>query len=122
VVGELERCSVEQRVARLSGFDFDLQPPSAKAEAEGQSAQSLGKARGEAEGTGVVAHAAEAGDGDDPGAGERGDVEAVAGVVFEVVEVDQGGFAEVVVGQLEVAAITAWVQAESEESRTVSAS
>ena len=39
----------------------------------------------------------------DPGAGERGDVEAVAGVVLEVVEVDQGGFAEVVVGQLEVA-------------------
>ena len=51
----------------------------------------------------MVAHAAEAGDGRDPGAGERRDVQAVAGVVLEVVEVHQRRLAEVVVGELEVA-------------------
>ena len=73
----------------------------------------------------MVAHAAEAGDDRDPGAGERRDVHAVAGVVLEVVQVHQRGLAEVVVGELEVTDLggdTAWVQAESDESRTVSAS
>ena len=56
----------------------------------------------EGQGAVVVAHAAEAGDGDDPGARQRGDVQPVAGVVLEVLEIDQGGFGEVVVGQLEV--------------------
>jgi hypothetical protein len=73
----------------------------------------------------VVAHTAEAGHRDDPSAGQGGNVKAIAGVVLQVVEVDQGGFAEVVVRQLGCptsAAITAWVQAESEESRTVIAS
>ena len=50
-----------------------------------------------------VPHAAEPGDERDPGAGQRGDVQAVAGVVLEVAQVHQRGLAEVVVGQLEVA-------------------
>ena len=50
----------------------------------------------------MVAHAAEAGDRGDPGAGERGDVQAVHGVVLQVVQVHQRGLAEVVVRELEV--------------------
>ena len=105
--------------------DLYPQPPVAEAQAEGQAGESLGQARREAQHAVVVAHAAEAGDGGDPGARERGDVQAVAGVVLEVVEVDQGGLGEVVVGELEwptSAAITACVHAESDESRTVRAS
>ena len=49
------------------------------------------------------AHPAESRDDADHGPGERGDVQPVAGVVLEVVEVDQRGLGEVVVGQLEVA-------------------
>ena len=40
-----------------------------------------------------------------PAAGQRGDVQAVARVVLEVVQVHQRGLAEVVVGQLEVAGL-----------------
>ena len=50
---------------------------------------------------------------------------AVAGVVLEVVEVEQRGLGEVVVGQLEVTHLgrhAAWMQADSDESRTVSRS
>ena len=46
---------------------------------------------------------AEPGHRGDPRPGQRGDVQAVAGVVLEVVEVDQRRLAEVVVGELEVA-------------------
>jgi hypothetical protein len=63
----------------------------------------LRQARCEAEDAVVVAHPAEPGDGADPRPGERGDVQPVARVVLEVVEVDQRRLAEVVVGQLEVA-------------------
>ena len=51
----------------------------------------------------VVAHASESVDRRDPAARQGGDVEAVAGVVLEVVEVDQGGLAEVREGELHVA-------------------
>ena len=61
-----------------------------------------------------------------PGAGQRGDVQAVAGVVAEVAQVDERRLAEVVVGQVRggptSAATTAWVHADSDESRTVSRS
>ena len=50
----------------------------------------------------MVAHAAEACDGGDPGPCQGGDVNAVAGVVLEVVEVHERRLAEVVVRQLEV--------------------
>ena len=102
VVGDLERRPLEQGVAGLLVGDLDPQPPLAKAHAEGEPGESLGQAGREAELAVVVAHPAESGDGGDPGAGQRGDVQAVAGVVLEVLEVHQGGLGEVVVGQLEV--------------------
>src|SRR5207249_2344957 len=81
---------------------LDLQSPPAKAETEGQPAQSLRQPRREAERAAMVAHAAEAGNRDDPRARQRGDVKTIARVVLEVAQVDQGSLAEVVVGQLEM--------------------
>ena len=54
----------------------------------------------------MITQAAEAGDGDDPGAGQRGDVQSIARVVLEVIQVDQGGRPEVVVGQLQMTDLT----------------
>ena len=51
----------------------------------------------------MVAHAAEARDRGDPGARQRGHVDAVAGVVLEVVEVHQRRLGHVVEGEVEVA-------------------
>ena len=51
----------------------------------------------------MVSHPSEPRDGADPGPRERRDVQTVARVVLEVVEIDQGGLTQVVVGQLEVA-------------------
>ena len=50
----------------------------------------------------MIAHAAETGHRDDPGARQRGDVESIARVVLEIVEIDEAGLAEIVVGELEV--------------------
>ena len=68
---------------------------------------------------------AEAGDQREPGAGQRRDVHAVAGVVLQVVQVHQRGLAAgsraPARGGPTSAAITAWVHADSDESRTVRA-
>src|SRR3712207_8680792 len=44
----------------------------------------------------------EAGDGDGPPAGHRRDVQAVAGVAVQVLDVGEGGLGPVVVGQVQV--------------------
>jgi hypothetical protein len=62
--------------------DVDLQSSSAEQEPEAETGQPGWQVGVECEVTVVVAHAPEATDGNDPGAGERGNVEAVAGVVF----------------------------------------
>ena len=64
---------------------------------------SAGGSRGaNAQPVGVALHAAEPGDDRGPGAGHRRDVHAVVGVARQVVEVDERGLGEVVVGQVEV--------------------
>ena len=73
----------------------------------------------------MVAHTAEAGHRGNPSAGQRGQVNTVAGVVIEVAEVQEGGFAEVAVRQLEVADLGCDHRldlGDSEKSPTVSAS
>jgi len=50
----------------------------------------------------LLAFASEAGDCGEPGSGERGDVNTVARVVLEVVQVHQRGLAEVFVSEVEV--------------------
>ncbi len=57
---DLERRTLEQRVAHLLTFDHDPQPPPAEAETEGQSGQSLRQPGRETERAAVIAHAAEA--------------------------------------------------------------
>src|SRR5439155_27039600 len=71
-------------------------------ETEGEAFETLREAGSERELAVVVAHAAEPGDGGDPGAGQGGDVNAVARVVLEVMEIHERGLSEVVVGELEV--------------------
>ena len=84
------------------GVHVDLQAAAAVAHAERQPGQGAGQARLEGQRAAVVAHPAEAGDRGDPRAGERCDVQAVAGVLHQVAEVHPGGLAEVVVGELDV--------------------
>ena len=122
---ELERLAVEQRVVRLPLADLDQQLAPMEHQPEREPRERLGQPRLEAERAVVVAHPAEPRDRADPGPGQRRDVQAVARVVLEVVEVDQRRLAEVVVGQLEVPDLGgehACVQADSDESRTVSCS
>ena len=50
----------------------------------------------------MIAQAAEPGDRDEPGTGQRGEVETIGGVAREVVQVDEGRLAEVLVGEVEM--------------------
>ena len=125
VVDDLERPPRDQRVDRLVARDLDHQPALAEAQPEREPGQRRRQPRREAELAAVVAHAAEAGDQPDPGARQRRDVQSVAGVVLEVVEVDQRGLAQIGVGELEVPDLGGddrLGDAESDESRTVSRS
>ena len=62
----------------MIGFYLDAYQPAAEDEAEAEAAELFRQSRDEAERPVVVAHAAEAGDGDDPCSVQRCDVEAVA--------------------------------------------
>ena len=49
-----------------------------------------------------VAHPAKAAHRRDPRSRDRGDVDSVAGVVLQVLEVQEGGLGEVVIGEVQV--------------------
>src|SRR5215218_2877410 len=98
VVRDVQRGAPEQGVPGLPVIYLNLDPAPLEQETEGQAGEPTREPGGEGEGTSVVAHAAEPGHRSDPGAGQRGQVNAVAGVVVEVGEVQQGGLAEVIVG------------------------
>src|SRR5436190_11214479 len=100
-VRDLERVAPIEPVVGLALRRLDLQQPAAEEKAERELGNARRQAGGEAEVAVVVAHAAEAGDGREPGPCERRDVDAVARVVLDVVEVHQRRLAEVVIGQLE---------------------
>src|SRR5262245_37969730 len=102
VVGDLQGGPVGQQVTGAGRADFDPQPLPAEHEAEGEAVEAFGQAGREADLPGRVPQAGEAADERDPGTGERGDVHAVTGVVLEVVQVHQGGLAQVVEGQVQV--------------------
>src|SRR5437588_346408 len=103
VVTDLERLPGEQRVGRLPRLHLHPQPATLECQTECEPGDRLGQSRSEAEVPVVTAHAAEAHDDGDPRARERGDVDAVASVVLEVVEVHERRLAQVVVGKLEMA-------------------
>ena len=102
-MGDLEWRTPTERVRRVLGPDVYQQPASTEAEPERQPREVFGQAWGEAERTVVVAHSTESGHRGDPRPGQRRDVQTVARVVLEVVQVQQRGLPEVVVGQLQVA-------------------
>ena len=79
-----------------------LDPASPEEEAEVQAGELSREPGCEAERAVVLAHATEPGHRGDPGSGQGGQVDPVAGVVVDVIEVKHGGLAEVVVGQFEV--------------------
>ena len=89
MVGDQERRPLEQRVGRLVPVELDLESSATEEDAEGEPFEPGRQPGREGEVAVVVAHAAEAGDGGEPRTGERGDVQAVASVAREVVEVDR---------------------------------
>ena len=84
---DVERGAPEQCVPGLLVVYLypDTAPP--EEETEGQAGQRLREPGSEAERATVVAHASEPGHRGDPGAGQRSQMNAVAGVVMEVAEV-----------------------------------
>src|SRR5215204_7171597 len=101
-MSNVERGTLEQGVAGLPVVYRYLDPASPEEEAEVQAGELSREPGCEAERAVVVAHATKPGHRGDPGAGQGGQVDPVTGVVVDVMEVQQGGLAEVVVGQLEV--------------------
>ena len=105
VVKDFERVAAGQDVPGLGVRDLDSQAPATDEQGEREPGQAVGEPRRDADGPVLEAQPAEAVDQRDPGAGQRGDGEPVAGVVLKVAQVDQGGLAEVIVGQVEVAGL-----------------
>ena len=82
--------------------DVHLQPKPPPAQAESQAGDAVGQVRVERQHALVVTQATEAGDQGGPCPGERGHVQAVAGVVVKVAQVDERGLIGVIVRQFEV--------------------
>ena len=105
---------------------LDPQPALPDHDRERKPGDAVGQPRRERDRPVAVPQAAEAGDERDPGAGQRCDVHSVAGVVLKVIQVHERGLTQVVECQVQMsptsAAMTACVHADSDESRTVSAS
>src|SRR5262249_29073865 len=99
VVDDVQRPAVLQQVAGRRVVDLHPQALPPDEEIERQPGDPLGQARREADRAVPVAQAREATDQRDPGAGQRCDMHAVAGVVLQVVQVHEGGLAQVVEGQ-----------------------
>src|SRR5919108_3457579 len=103
MMGHLERLAGGERVGRLRVLHLHLEEPAAVAQAKREPPEILPQPRPEAERPTVIAHAPEAGHGRKPGSRERRDMDPVAGVALEVVEIHQRGLTEVVVGKLHMA-------------------
>ena len=116
----------DQGVRRVLLCDLDLDPAALPAEGEGQPVQCRRQPRREAQLTAVVAHPAEARDQRDPGAGQGGDVQTRCRYCSADCPGPSGRLRPGSRRRGRVdptsAAITAWVQADSDESRTVNGS
>ena len=100
---ERQRAPAHQLVPHALVVEADLDEAPDEADPEGELADQGRQAGAEAERIPMVPHAAEAVNGGEPRARERAHVHAVPDVVLEVVDVHQGGLAQVVVRELEVA-------------------
>ncbi len=103
MVSQGQRRPVQQRVRRLVSADVHAQPSAAELDVEGEPVQPLGQARREPQPLAVAAHPAEARHQRHPGTGQRGDVQPVAGVVLQVLQIHQGRLGGVGVGEVEMA-------------------
>jgi len=84
----------------MVGLDPDL--PAPEAEAEGDPGQRIRDPRRQRDLALVSADPAEPPDHHHQGSAERGEVQAVAGVVMDVVQIEQRGLGEVVVGEVKM--------------------
>src|SRR4029453_15763202 len=98
-----DRVAVAEVVGRVLVIDRDRVSSAPVALPESQAADGAWKPRREPQPANPAPHAAEALDQPGPGAGKRGHVEAVAGVVRQVGEIHECGLSQVVISQLEVA-------------------
>ena len=103
VVDELERVAGDELIRRIPMCDDDSEPAPAISESEGHAGQAGRQAGCEGEHGAVITHPAEAGDRDKPRARKRREMDAVPRVGAEITQVDVRGFAEVVVGQVQMA-------------------
>src|SRR6185312_5000572 len=88
-VRDPDAVAVLQRVVGAVAVDLDEHPALGDRDPEGQAPEARGQARREGQLAVVVAEAAEARDERQPRSGQRGDVQAVARVVLQVVEVHE---------------------------------
>ena len=89
-MSDVERGTLEQGVAGLPVVYRYLDPASPEEEAEVQAGELSRESGCEAERAVVLAHATEPGNRGDPGSGQGGQVDPVAGVVVDVIEVQEG--------------------------------
>ncbi len=87
MVRDVKWGTLEQSVVGLPMVCLYPDPAPPEEETEGQAGQLLREPGGEAERAAMVAHAAKPGHRGDPGAGQRGQVNAIPSVVMEVAEV-----------------------------------
>src|SRR5215213_10112219 len=102
VVEQVERLAVKQLVASMIRADVDANPTPTVQQPKRQPGHLCGQVRGEGEDLAVIAHAAEPGNRDMQGTGQRGQVETIGGVARSVMQVDEGRLEEVLVRQVEV--------------------
>ena len=102
VVGDLDRVAVGQLVAGSLLGHLYAHAFCVEEDGEREAGQALRQAGGERHPAIPVTQAREPADEREPGARKRGDVHAVAGVLFQVLQVHQRGLAQVVEGEGEV--------------------
>ena len=102
MVEELHRFAGSDGIRGCRATDFNAQRSPRQDQPEREPRQAGRQSGCEAEGGVGVAHPSVAGYQRCPDAGQRCHVQAVGGVVLQVVEVHQGGFGEVVLGKVEV--------------------
>jgi hypothetical protein len=99
---DLQRLAVDEPVCRGVRRDLDPQSPPANGESDRQPGDTRREAGSERQGTLSFAQAGESRHQGDPGSRQRSDMQAVAGVVLEIVEIHEGSLGQVVVSQGEV--------------------
>jgi hypothetical protein len=99
---DVERLAGQELVTSLLGIDLDTQSSAAISNAERQPGKWRKQARRKGKDIPVIAQATKTGDRDEPGASQRGKVQAPSSVGSQITQIGESCLAEVVVRQLEV--------------------